>query len=126
MRFEEDPAAGIRGEFDKQIKRGWYIGSKEFQERLDGFLMGRSHTDNYRSDQRRDHGQAEAERLWIQGLSVLGVQEGEILKAKSTRMEKQALAWLMKKHSSVTGKWIAERIHLGSFYGIGSHQSLRP
>lgn len=31
MRFEEDPAAGMRGEFEKQIKRGWYIGSEEFR-----------------------------------------------------------------------------------------------
>jgi hypothetical protein len=39
MRFEEDPAAGMRGEFEKQIKRGWYIGSEEFRERLDALLM---------------------------------------------------------------------------------------
>jgi hypothetical protein len=33
--------------------------------------------------------------------------------AKSTRMEKQALAWLIKKNTSVTGKWIAERTGMG-------------
>jgi len=113
MRFEEDPASGIRGEVDKQIKRGWYIGNEAFRERLDGLLLGRSENDNYRSDQRRDHGPAEAERLWKQGLELLGVDEEELLMAKSTRMEKQALAWLMKKHTSVTGKWIAERLELG-------------
>jgi REP element-mobilizing transposase RayT len=65
MRFEEDPAAGMRGEFEKQMKRGWYIGSEEFRERLDALLMGRTRNDNYRGGQRRDHGPAEAERLWV-------------------------------------------------------------
>ena len=113
MRFEEDPAAGIRGEFEKQIKRGWYIGSEEFRERLDSLLMGRTRNDNYRGDQRRDHGPAEAERLWGEGLKLLGVEESDLLNAKSTRMEKQALAWLTKKNTSVTGKWIAERTQMG-------------
>lgn len=113
MRFEEDPAAGMRGEFDKQIERGWYIGSEEFRESLDGLLMGRSKNDNYRGNQRREHGPAEAERLWQEGLKVLGVEEADLLSAKSTRLEKQALAWLMKKNTSVTGKWIAERLQLG-------------
>jgi len=113
MRFEEDPAAGMRGEFDKQIKRGWYLGSEEFRERLDDLLMGRSQKDTHRGGQRRDHGPAEAERLWREGLELLRVKEDELLGAKSTRMEKQALAWLIKKHTSVTGKWIADRIRMG-------------
>ncbi len=113
MRFEEDPAAGMRGEFDKQIKRGWYIGSEEFRERLVALLMGRSRNDNYRGEQRRDHGPAEAERLWREGAKLLGVEEAELLNAKSTRMEKQALAWLIKKNTSVKGKWIADRTGMG-------------
>jgi len=113
MRFEEDPAAGMREEFEKQIKRGWYIGSEEFRERLDNLLTGRTRNDNYRGEQRRDHGSAEAERLWSEGLNLLGVDEEDLLHAKSTRMEKQALAWLMKKYTSVTGKWIADRTRMG-------------
>jgi REP element-mobilizing transposase RayT len=113
MRFEGDPAAGMRGEFDKKIKRGWYLGSEGFRERLDGMLMGQAHKDTHRGDQRRDHGPAEAERLWREGLNLLGVGEEEMLAAKSTRIEKQVLAWLMKKHTAVTGKWIAERLRMG-------------
>ncbi|MCF7838736.1 MAG: hypothetical protein K9N49_08915 [Candidatus Marinimicrobia bacterium] len=68
--------------------------------------LGRSHQDTHRGGQRRDHGPAEAERLWREGLELLGVEEEELLGAKSTRLEKQELAWRMKKHTSVTGKWI--------------------
>jgi hypothetical protein len=42
------------------------------------------------------------------------VDKGEgLLKAKSTRMEKLALAGLIQKNTSVTGKWIAERAQIG-------------
>jgi hypothetical protein len=42
------------------------------------------------------------------------VDKGEgLLKARSTRMEKQALAGLIKKTTSVTRKWIAERAGMG-------------
>jgi len=39
MRMENDPLAASRGEIDKQIRRGWYLGSEEFRERLDRLLM---------------------------------------------------------------------------------------
>ena len=113
MRFEEEPAAGIRGDFEKQIKRGWYIGSEEFRERLGTILVRQGQSDNLRGEQRRAHGASEAERIWREGLELLGVEEMELLNAKSTRMEKRALAWLMKKNTAVTVKWIAERTEMG-------------
>jgi hypothetical protein len=113
MRFELDPAAGIRGEVEKQMKRGWYIGSPDFMAKLNGFLEGQPRSDNYRGHQRRDHSIREAERLWSEGVKLLGVEESDLLRAKSTRMEKQALAWLMKTYTSVTGAWIAERTDMG-------------
>jgi putative transposase len=113
MRFEEDPLAGMRGEFDKQIKRGWFIGTESYRKKLEEKLRGKTKNDNYRGGQREDHGPSEAERLWLEGLQYLGIVEAELLSAKSTRMEKQALAWLIKKNTSVTGNWIADRLEMG-------------
>ena len=113
MRFEEDPAAGMRGEFDKQIKRGWYIGTEEFRERLDGLLSGRTRNDNHRAQQRLDHGPAEAERLIQKALEVLGWSEEALLAARSVQAEKQAVAWLIRSHTSVHGTWITERLRMG-------------
>ena len=42
-----------------------------------------------------------------------GLTQNEFLNAKSTRIVKQALAWLMKKNTAVTVKWIAERTKMG-------------
>ena len=113
MRFEEDPAAGMRGEFEKQIKRGWYIGSEEFRERLDGLLLGRAQNDNHRGTQRMEHGPAEAERLIQKALEALGWDEEDLLAAKSVQPEKQAIAWLIKTRTAVSGAWIAERLNMG-------------
>lgn len=113
MRFEEDPAAGMRGEFEKQIKRGWYIGSEEFRERLDGLLKGRSENDNFRGNQRREHSEWEAERLIKAALTELGWTEEALCAARSNVGEKQAVAWLIKTRTAVTGRWIAERLDMG-------------
>lgn len=113
MKFEEDPLAGRRGEFDKQIKRGWFLGSDEFRKRLDQMLEGRTDNDNYRSRQRRDHSEWEAERLLKNALDELGMNEEDLLAARSVLPEKQAVAWLLKSHTSVTGTWIAHRLEMG-------------
>lgn len=113
MKFENDPEAGRRGEFQKQVKHGWFLGSEAYREFLDGHLNGRTQTDNYRGTQRRDHDQTEAERLLAAGLLRLGVSEQEILDSKNVRLEKQALVWMIKSHTTVRGVWLADRLHMG-------------
>ena len=113
MKFERDPESGMRGDFERQIKRGWFIGSEEFREQLADRFAGKGRNDNLRGEQRRAHGRSEAERLLSEGLQKLNVTEAEVLAAKSTLLEKQALAWLMKKYSVVTGGWIGERLGIG-------------
>ena len=113
MKFEVDPDTGRRGEFEKQVKHGWFLGSDSYREYLDKFLKDRTKNDNYRGAQRRDHDLSEAERLLAAGLNVLGVTEEEILESKSVRLEKQALVWLIKSHTTVRGNWLAERLQMG-------------
>lgn len=123
MKFEDDPDAGRRGEFEKQVKRGWYIGSAEFRQRLSDRLSAQEKLgDNYRGEQRRDHGQDEAERLLQAGLHALGLVETDVLEMKNNRKEKQALAWLINVNTTATVRWTAERLEMGhpenASYGI--------
>ena len=110
---DDDTSAGMRAEFEKQIRRGWYIGPSEFREKLDDLLQGREQNDNYRGCQRREHSEWEAERLLAEALKTLGWTEQDLLAARSGVDEKQAVAWLMKSHTATTGRWIAERLHMG-------------
>ena len=115
MRFEQDPDAGRRGEFEKQVKRGWYIGSPEFMQRLTDELnrLGKR-GDNYRGAQRSDHGEREAERLLEKALQELGIKELDLLESKNTRLEKQGIAWLLNVHTTATVRWTANRLEFGA------------
>jgi len=96
---------------ERQLRRGWYVGSSSFGEDLVARIEKVS--DNLRGEQRRTHGEREAERLLLAALRVLGVEEDELLAMKSMRVEKQAIAWLLKRHTPVTGVWIADRLQMG-------------
>lgn len=113
MNFDQDPDAGRRGEFERQVKRGWFLGSEVFGQKLDGFLKGQEGKDTFRGVVRKEHGEAEAERLLSQCLEVLGLAEDTLYQSKNTRLEKQAIAWLLKTQTTVTGVWIADRLQMG-------------
>ena len=46
-------------------------------------------------------------------LPELGLNADDLLAMKSSRMEKQAIAWMLKKKTTVTVVWIAERLKMG-------------
>jgi putative transposase len=86
----------------------------EFRERLSDQLSGLVNKgDNYRGRQRREHGEDEAERLLTAGLQVLGLRETDVPEMRNNRKEKQALAWLMNAHTTVTVRWTAARLEMG-------------
>lgn len=113
MKFEQDPDAGRRGEFEKQIKRGWYIGSSAFQKRLTEKLERLGTGDNYRGGQKRAHNEAMAETYLKTALTELKLKEEDLLSMKANQPEKQAIAWLLKTSTTVSGVWLSQRLNLG-------------
>jgi len=96
---------------EKQLKRGWYIGDESFRAQLAEMIGGDS--DNLRGQQRSAHDEMEAERLLKKALGALGLEEPELQAMKNTRPEKQSIAWLLKKRTTVTVVWIASRLGMG-------------
>ena len=113
MRFELDPDSGRRGEFEKQIKRGWYLGAEAFADRLLEKVKGTDKQQQLQGDERRAHTEKEAERLLANALVVLNCSEAELVSMKQNQVEKQAVAWLLKSHTTVTVIWIAQRLQMG-------------
>lgn len=113
MRFEQDPDAGRRGEFEIQVKRGWYLGSREFREKLSARLDHAEKGDNYRGEQRRAHNEDAAEALLRQGLDLVGLKESDLGSLARNDLRIQGLAWLIKTHTSVTGVWLSQRLSMG-------------
>jgi hypothetical protein len=69
--------------------------------------------ESYSGDEIREHDEAQALRILQRGLDVLGVSEGELqVKAKGA-LEKQLLAWCLRKKTVVSRKWISEKLRMG-------------
>ncbi|MDF3130044.1 hypothetical protein P0Y35_12625 [Kiritimatiellaeota bacterium B1221] len=54
-----------------------------------------------------------AEKLLKTSLESLQIREEDLLAMKANQVEKQALAWLLKSNTTVTGVWLADRLKLG-------------
>ncbi len=113
MRFELDPVAVRRGDFDLQIKRGWYLGSREFRENLSEGLTAAEKGDNFRGEQRRGYNEDAAESYLKEGKKVLGLEEADLAELAHSDARKQALAWWIKTRTSVTGVSLCKRLSMG-------------
>ena len=113
MRFELDPDAGRRGEFEKQIKRGWYLGTEEFAHRLMKSFTTSKEPPNLEGAQRKLYDEQGAEQILQQVLPHLGMTEEKLFSLQNAQLEKQAMAWLLKSKTTVQVQWIADRLHMG-------------
>ena len=96
---------------EKQIRRGWYIGGDAFRGQLAGMITSRS--DNLRGEQRLAHNEMEANRLIAEALKGFGIDEPDLISKKSAVLEKRAIAWMLKRYTTVTVVWIADRLKMG-------------
>lgn len=112
MRFELDPDAGMRGEFEKQIKRDWYLGAESFADRLMAQISKSKKAPRMEGEQKRFHDGREAKQLFVAALNRLELNEDELRAMPSVKMEKQAVAWLLKSQTTVTVQWIADYLNM--------------
>jgi len=102
----------VEEQAEKQLKRGWFIGGEAFRKWLAKQLPEKG--DNLRGEQRTAHDECEAERLLSEALVALDMTEEKFLTLKFNRPEKQVVAWLMKRHTTVTAVWLADRLNMGA------------
>jgi len=97
-----------------KIRRGWCFGTDQFKvdmlERIDQ-LSGKR--ESFSGDEVRQHDEREAERLFQDGLGVLGLTEEMLLGLRKGAEEKALLAWLIRRHCVVPNGWIVNRLNMG-------------
>jgi len=100
----------------KALRRAWYLGDDRFRERLleelGGVLTGRERG-SYSGEAVRRHDEREAEDLIRLGLEALGLSEGELSALAKGDPRKCALAWLAHTRTTVSHRWLAERLRMG-------------
>ena len=100
----------------KALRRGWYLGGSEFRERMLAFVgqpLTKARRGSHSGEAKREHGEAQAERLVRLGLPVMGLQESQLEGHPKGAMEKQVLAWWLCQHTTVRRRWVSERLGMG-------------
>ncbi len=105
----------IEAEWQK-IRQGWYLGGDAFRESLMGHLgtaMAGGRRESYGGDARLAHEEAAAEAMVVDGLRALGLSGTDLAQLPKGQPEKQALAWWLRRQTTVSRAWIGERLHMG-------------
>jgi hypothetical protein len=102
----------------KALRRGWYLGGQSFLERLEGWLekaVAGRRRESHSGGARDTHEKAAAERLVAKSLKALGLTEADLKNQPLGCPEKVALAWWLRKNTTVSLRWVADRINMGHY-----------
>lgn len=96
------------------MRRGWCLGNEEFRQDLLAAAVEQVGENHYGAD-RRETGEQKAERMVREEFQRLGWKEKELpLLAKGDK-SKVALARRLRQETAMSLKWIAQRLHMGSW-----------
>lgn len=101
----------------ERIRRGWYLGSEEFRDRLLEKLESievRRKVKAGAVQMGSDHAQWEAERIARGGLKHFALRDDQLIKLPKSDRRKVIIAALIKAHTSVTLDWISKRLRMGA------------
>ncbi|MHB8522793.1 MAG: transposase [Limisphaerales bacterium] len=121
--FEERMEARRAGEPDgaewQPIRRGWCFGTPDFKakllEQMDGKL-GEHHS----GELKRESAEAKAERIIREELQRRRWTEADLRERAKSDPAKLALAARVRRETTLTIRWIAGRLHLGSWKSLNA------
>jgi len=99
----------------RNIRRGWYLGDSSFKETLLDCLEGRGRIkrDSNDGDAVRAHDERAAESLLASAWKLLGIDPAKLAGMPKGAPAKVVLAWWLRKQTTVSRQWIAERLNMG-------------
>ena len=107
--------AGIEAEWQR-IRHGWYLGGETFRKSLlahIGAAMAGGRRESYGGGAYHAHQEASAEAIVVEGLRALGLLGTDLSQLPKGQPEKQALAWWLRRQTTVSRAWLAGRLHMG-------------
>ncbi|HWY76013.1 MAG TPA: transposase [Verrucomicrobiae bacterium] len=119
LRMEMRRAADSDADW-KPVRRGWYLGSKQFRKELLRQMRGGRGSDHAGLEQRESE-EAWAEELVSQELKRRGWDSGELARRRKGDPEKVKIARRLREETTMTLNWIANRLNMGA---VGSLANL--
>ncbi|HEY5910987.1 MAG TPA: transposase [Verrucomicrobiae bacterium] len=125
--IQKDSAAG-RAEFEKRLEvrraseeleqleeavEGWCLGSEEFREELLAQMQERKGAEHF-GPEIRESAVEKAKRLVTEELAGLRWGERELKRRRKGDPEKVRIALRLRRETTMTQAWIAERLHMGT------------
>ena len=102
----------------KALRRGWYVGGESFLEKLEGYLgplMKGRHRESFSGEAKEGHDAAAAERALARGMKGLGLCNKELVQLPKGAAEKVVLAWWVRERTTVSLRWVSERLEMGHY-----------
>ena len=112
-RRQEDP-----GQY-KALRRGWCLGEKAFRKELLAQMASRVGESHFGAE-RRESGEERAERIVEEELRRRGWTEAELKRRRKGDAQKVRIAARLRRESIMTLKWIAGRLHMGSWTHVSN------
>ncbi len=72
---------------------------------------------------RKTHDAAAAERALARGLKALGLRAKALARLPKGAPEKVALAWWLRRPTTVPRRWVSERLHMGHYSRVSQAMS---
>ena len=101
------------GQF-KAVERGWCLGDKAFRQELLAQMKEQMGEHHY-GEERAATEQARAEEMVREGLKRLGWKEADLAARRKGDPGKVKLAVRLRRETTASVKWIAERLRMGSW-----------
>jgi REP element-mobilizing transposase RayT len=98
----------------KPLRRGWCIGDKAFRKELLAQMKEQMGEHHY-GEERAETEQERAEGIVREGLKQLGWKEADLAARPKGDREKLKLAVRLRAETTVTVKWIAQRLRMGTW-----------
>ena len=121
-RMEARRAAEDGREF-KGIVRGWCLGSEAFRKELLA-QMRESRKDHYGAEL-READEVHAERMVVEELRRRGLQEAGLSERRKGDAQKVEIAWRLRQETTMTLKWIARRLVMGTWTSVSNSLVLK-
>ena len=118
------------------IRRGWCLGDESFRSRMKrrlDQLLGKHQRSSYSGSMLRDHQRRTAAELLAAGLEEVGLEEvgleevgldpQQLASTCKTDPGKQAVAWLLRKNTTVANRWLSSQLNMG--HAVNVSQAVR-
>jgi REP element-mobilizing transposase RayT len=118
QRMEQRRAQETGGDW-RLVRRGWCLGDETFRQELLAQAHKREGEHHYGS-QRRETAEEKGGRIVAEELDARGWSEAELARRRKGDAEKVGMAQRLRRETSVTLKWIAARLRMGSWSHVSN------